>query len=203
MTAFVGFMHTKAGRPILMSLAGFAGCPMGKASAAEVEAVRRAAVASERGTAGAPARPALGFVLDRTTLSDVRKWAEQVGAGCTEERQGTLVKCSGVAATAIGRPSWENAMTELSFGFSTQGPLVSLTTLYSHRSADDTAKIATDAGATLEKDLGPAHTVAGSLAQTGSVATLSYRFRDYAADVTACPVPGSGFVVRELYASLL
>jgi hypothetical protein len=186
-----------------MKLAGAAGCPMGRAKPGQVEAVRRDAVARERGKDPAPARPALGFVLDLTTLADVRAWEAQIGVDCVEEREGTLVKCPSVPASAIGRPAEEGTLAELTFCFTPAGPLVSLTTLYSPRTADDTARIAADAKAGLERELGPAQREAGSFAELGTTATLSYRFRDYAVDMTTARVPGSGYVVRELYASVL
>ena len=172
-TGFVGFMHTRAGHPLLMRLAGLAGCPMGKANGADVEVVRLAGAARERGAQPAPARPALGFLLDQSTLADVRNWMERVGAACTEERQGTLVKCGELPAIAIGRPAWEKAITEVSFGFTPGGQLVTVTALYSHRTAEDSANIADTAKATLERELGPAHRAAGTLVEKGSVATLS------------------------------
>ena len=202
-TAFVGFLHTKPGHPLLMRLAGIAGCPMGGASARQVDAARRAAVARIRGNDPAPARPALGFRLDETTLVDVRAWAQRAGVDCTEEREQTLVKCANVESAAIGRPVSEGTIAELAFDFAPEGPLASVTTLYSHRTADDTVRIATDIRDALTQALGPAHRVAGSFARSGTTAVLEYRFRDYAIDLTTSPVPGSGFAVREQYTSAL
>ncbi len=200
-TAFIGFLHTKAGHPLLMQLAGVAGCPMGRADAAQVDAVRRAAVAKDRGTDPAPARPALGFLLDTTSLADVRAWEKKVGVECTAERDGTLVKCVDVPSVALGRPPSDGSLAELSFGFSPQGPLVAVTTLYSHRDADDASRIAARSETELAKDLGSPHKAAGSFVLVGSTATLEYRFRDYAVDVTSSRVPGSGYAVREHYMS--
>ncbi len=202
-TAAVGFLHTKPGRPLLMKLAGVAGCPMGKASPARVEEVRRAAVARDRGPSPAPARPALGFVLDATSIADVRTWAKRAGVECTEEREGTLVQCADVPATAVGRPSWEGTIGQVSFGFSPGGPLVNVVVLYNHRAAEDTTRIALEGKALLERHLGPPQVNAGSFASTGTTATLSYRFRDYEADMTASKIPGSGYAVREQYSSAL
>ncbi len=202
-TAGIGFLHTKPGRPLLMKLAGVAGCPLGKASPQRVEEVRRAALLKDRGTAPAPARPALGFELDASTLADVRAWEKRTGQDCTEEREGTLVRCRDVPAVAVGRPAWEGTIGEVSFGFSPRGPLVNVAVLYNHRAAEDTARIALDAKASLERELGSPHVDAGSFAATGTTATLSYRFHDYEADMTAVKIPGSGFAVREQYSSAL
>jgi hypothetical protein len=202
-TAFIGFLHTRPGRPWLMKLAGVAGCPLGRANPARVEEVRRAAVAKDRGTDPAPVRPALGFALDTTTLADVRAWEKRQGLDCAEEREGTLVKCSEVPAAAVGRPSWEGPIAEVAFGFSPRGPLVNVATLYSRRGPEDTARIALDAKAALERELGKPHADAGSFAAAGTTATLAYRFRDYEVDLTASKIPGSGYAVREQYSSAL
>lgn len=201
--AAIGFLHTKAGHPWLMKLAGVAGCPIGGATAAQVDATRRAAIAKDRGTEPAPAHPALGFLLDRSTIADVRAWEARVGASCVEEREATFVKCSSVVASAIDHPSADGALTELAFAFSPSGALVSVSTLYSRRTPEDAARIARQAKVALELDLGPAPSIAGSFDAIGTTATLSYRFRDYAAEVTETQVPGSGFVVREHYMSTL
>jgi hypothetical protein len=202
-TAAIGFLHTKPGRPLLMKLAGVAGCPMGKASPARVEEVRRAAVLRDRGPSPAPARPALGFALDATTIADVRAWAKGAGVDCAEEREGTLVQCADVPAVAVGRPSWEGKIAQVSFGFSPGGPLVDVAVLYNHRAAEESARIALEGKASLERDLGEPQINAGSFASTGTTATLSYRFHDYEANMTASKIPGSGYAVREQYGSAL
>ncbi len=201
--ATMGFLHTKAGHPLLMKLAAVAGCPVGGASAAEVDATRRAALAVDRGTEPAPAHPALGFALDRAGVGEVRAWAARVGAQCVEERDATFVRCTSVASSALGRPGGEGAMTELAFAFAPTGALVSVSTLYSGRDPDDAARIARGAKEALEAELGPSPRAAGSFDAAGTTAALHYRFRDYAADVIATQVPGSGFVVREHYMSTL
>ena len=203
LTLGIGALHTKAGHPLLMSLAGLAGCPVGGATAEQVERVRRAAVASDRGEVPAPVRPALGFTLDQTTLRDVLSWASAKNLECNETREGTLLKCTGVPADALARPSSQGKLAEIAFGFTEAGTLVSVTTLYSHLDRQDASRVATHAKRQIENELGAPAKKAGSFDTVGTTATLSYRFKDYAADMTSTEVPGSGFVVREMYTSVL
>lgn len=199
LTVLMGFLHTKAGRPWLMRLAGIAGCPMGQANAAQVDAARRGALAKDRGTQIAPARPALGFALNKTTLAEVRSWAEREHVDCEEERERTIVRCSDVPAPATGRAVELGTMTELLFGFAPHGPLDSVTVLYSRRSAGDASRIARSIESSLTQSLGPPPSRAGAFDNAGTTATLAYRFRDYEAELTMSPVSGSGHVVREAY----
>jgi hypothetical protein len=205
-TAAMGFLHTRAGRPLLMKLAGIGGCPLGKASAADVDRVRAAALATDKGARPAPSRPALGFELERTQIADVRAWRDRAGASCTELRDATLVICRDVAEDrafprGAGRAS-RGVLSEVSFGFSLDGRLTSIATLYSGRSGEDASRMGEATQAALVTALGEPHARAGSFAERGSVATISYRFSDYAADVTASQVSGSRHVLRESFMSV-
>ena len=91
----------------------------------------------------------------------------------------------------------------MAFGFTPAGALVSATTLYSHLGDRAASSIATHAEQQIEQTLGTPAKRAGSFESVGTTATLSYRFKDYAADMTSTQVPGSGFVVREMYTSVL
>jgi hypothetical protein len=197
MTALIGFMHTRAGRPLLMKLAGVAGCPVGHASAAQIEAARLAAVARERGATPAPARPAFGFELDGSTLADVRAWERRGGISCSEERGGTFVRCDDVPASAIGMTLGDGAVTEVAFGFAPSGRLVTVTALTERRDAGSATRLAEVSRQALASALGAPTTEAGSFARVGGTATLRYRFSDYSADLTASRVPGSAYAVRE------
>jgi hypothetical protein len=73
-TLGVGALHLPAARPLLALIGA---CPVGRASASEIEDARRIALRSLRGDTRAPARPALSFELERTTLDDVRAWARE------------------------------------------------------------------------------------------------------------------------------
>src|ERR1700709_1773111 len=79
LTAFVGFLHTKAGRPLLARLG--VGCPV-KASPEDVEAARLKSARALRGVETAASRPALGFALDSMTLADVKAWVAKNDLNC-------------------------------------------------------------------------------------------------------------------------
>jgi hypothetical protein len=81
-------------------------------------------------TGNAPARPALGFQLDTTTLADVHAWASQAHVDCSDIREG-VVKCTEVSPSALSRAS-EGRIDELVFAFNPQSHLVNVTALRSH-----------------------------------------------------------------------
>src|ERR1700760_2214274 len=86
LTAVIGAMHLKAARPLLAMLG--VKCPI-EATGAEVEVARLESARHARGTEVAASRPALGFALDTTTLTDVKAWAEKNQVSCQESRQST------------------------------------------------------------------------------------------------------------------
>ena len=108
-TGLVGLAHAPFARSFLMSLGG---CPVaGARMTPEVaEHARQMALGVERPrvdeqsseiSVSAPARPALGFALDATTLQEVRAWARRESADCEDTRPG-LVTCSSVRPEALG-----------------------------------------------------------------------------------------------------
>lgn len=111
----MGFLHTKWGKPLLMKVGG---CPVGKASPAELDALRDNANAASRGATPAPARPAFGFDLDKTTLADAKAWAKRVGASCEDKREGSVYVCSNVKSEWLTQSmGGSGVITELEFGF--------------------------------------------------------------------------------------
>ena len=199
-----GLLHTKAGRPLLARVGG---CPVGKVSPAAVQERGQEVIASQRGTTKAPARPALGFELDRATIDDVRSWATEEHVGCVERREETLVLCMDVPASALGRASDGDIYTEISFAFRVkEKTLLDVTTLRSHLSPAQASRMTIALTAALERSLG-APTIKQGDATTaylseGAYATfaMNYRFEDYFADVTTMSLP-AGVVVREQYLS--
>lgn len=198
----IGFLHMPAARPLLRMLGG--GCPL-KASAAEVESARLTAARETRGTDPAPARPALGFMLDVTSSDDVRAWAKKAGIACKEEREGTYFACADVPAASLGEAG---RITDVSFGFSpTTKRLVNLTTLRLDLTGDDAARQLASIAARLEKELGAPSSAAGEPSGTylssGDMHTsmMAYRYADYMADVSATKIPQAGVAVREHYMS--
>src|SRR4029079_2661192 len=96
-TSLVCLLHLPAPRPLLAWLGA---CPV-RATPIATERARARALVRLRGTVAAPARPALGFTLDTTTLADVRVWAAGHRLACAASLQDTLLKCDGVPAAAI------------------------------------------------------------------------------------------------------
>ncbi|MDP9036416.1 MAG: hypothetical protein M3O50_16570 [Myxococcota bacterium] len=175
-------------------------------TATEMEAGRRRAVQMERGVMPAPARPALGFVLEKTTLADVRGWAKDHGLSCEEPHPG-LVACSHVPAAFLGLSSREAPVDELALGFNQRNVLVNATTFRSRLTPDAAANAAREIVSVLMSALGPAETRAGAfdaehIAQepAASVAVVSYRYTDYIASVSAMNMAG-GATLREQYMS--
>jgi hypothetical protein len=206
-TVLVGAMHAPFARPLLMRLGG---CPMaGRMTPVESENARHMGLAVNRGTDEAPARPALGFTLDATTLDEVRAWAKRERVDCDEPRPG-LVKCTDVPPSALGAAAAAQLgnVDELVLGFDTGARLVNVTTLRTHLDPTAGAREARDITAALREKLGAPSQTAGSLdaAHLGgppaaSIGTVAYRFSDYYADITTMNLPSSGPSLREHYMS--
>ena len=202
LTLVGGFLHTKAGRPLLARLGG--GCPM-KASPADVEAARRSSARAQRGTETAASRPALGFALDRMTLSDVKAWADKQHVSCEDVRAG-LLRCTDVptAALAATGPS----INRLDLGFSLGGDsLVNISAWRSGLTGSVAAAQMDAVVASMHDEVGDPTSEAGNrsanylAAGPMHTAVVSYRFKDYIADVSATNIPGRGLTLREHYMS--
>jgi hypothetical protein len=206
-TLLVGALHMPFARGLLMRAGG---CPMAgvKMSAAQMDHARHMGISSlGPATKDAPARPALGFDLDVTTLADVHAWAAREHLDCEDARE-ALVKCTAVPAAALGRPADLAAVDELVLAFNPQGHLVNLTTLRTHLAPDQGAHAAQVIVSSLDGSLGvsgdstedfaPTH-----IAQAGAagLASRAYHYGDYVADVTAMTLPASGLALREHYMS--
>jgi hypothetical protein len=206
--------------PILRgALARFGGCPFANApmTSGQMDTARRWALATRRGEGPAPVRPALGFSLDTTSENDVRQWAKGASLSCEDKRDGFIV-CTAVPPEAIGfsrpaedvgvRPGAGAVIDELAFGFNRRGQLVNVTTMRTHLRPVDASVVSSRIVSRLRDALGPATHSAGSLAaaslaQPGALgmATVSYRFRDYVAEMATMNLPSSGLSVREHYVS--
>ena len=202
----IGALHL----PIAMRfLAQFGGCPFAGAqlTPAQMETARHWAVASRKGEDVAPARPALGFTLDVTSEKDVHRWAIGAGVHC-EDIRAALVVCKNVPPQAVGRPAGDAPVDELALGFNLRGQLVNVTTMRAHLGAREASSVSNGIASGLRAALGPATHSAGSMAAASlgapgalGMATLSYRFGDYLAEVAAMNLPSSGLSVREHYLS--
>jgi hypothetical protein len=206
-TAAVGALHMPFARPLLMRLGG---CPMAGASkmtAADLERARHMGVEGDRGVTPAPARPALGFALDASTLADVRAWAARTHADCDDPHPG-LVVCKDVRPESLGLDPSQGTIDQLVLGFDTESRLVNASTLRQHLAADTASRTAQAIVASLRSQLGPAGQHAGSfdpaaLAQPGAagISTVEYRFSDYVADVSTTNLGPTGPMLREHYMS--
>ncbi|HEX7452111.1 MAG TPA: hypothetical protein VF294_07490 [Polyangiaceae bacterium] len=202
LTLLTGFLHTKAGRPLLARLG--LRCPV-KASPEAVEAARRNAARTLRGTETAASRPALGFALDSMTLTDVKAWATQKNVSCDELRVG-LMRCTDVPSLAVG--STGPVINRLDFGFAPATEhLVNVSAWRSGMTGDAAAAQLSAVVRKMKEQLGaPTHEAgsrtAGYLASGPMhTATVEYRFKDYIADVSATNIPGRGLLMREHYMS--
>lgn len=202
----VALAHAPFARPWLMRLGG---CPMAAArmTPVEAEAARHLALRDERGAAPAPARPALGFILDASTLADARAWAGREHVACDDVRPG-LVKCDDVAPEALGLPAAMGKLDELELEFDEGSRLVNMTTLRTHLRPEVASSAGRAIAASLGGLLGPAERTAGDFAaarfgQSGavSISTVRYRYRDYVADLTGMNAPSGGPSLREHYMS--
>lgn len=198
-TLGVGLLHMPWARPLLARIGG---CPASRATPQQVEAEQRRAWLSLRGAGSAPARPALGFALGRTTLAEVKAWAEARGLRCDASRGGALLRCAGVPAAALPSPA-RGVYEDLAFGFRLRDErLVNVTALRSGLAAEEASAQLRDAAARLERALGaPTRQAAGESAAAPSF--VLYRYADYLADVTAMQLPSRGHAVREHYMSAL
>lgn len=204
-TAFIGLMHTRFGLTAYAKVFG-GGCPVGRASASDVEHGRLAAVRAIRGSQPSPSRPALGFRLDVTTRAEVDAWVEQHHLQCRERRERTLLICESVPATVFGRP--EANIDEVSFAFTPQTlKLVNLTAVRYRLTAQEAVNETGNVTTQLRTALGAPTRMGGTLdantlsARAYATVAVFYEFSDYIADVTATNIPDQGVLLREHYMS--
>jgi hypothetical protein len=205
-TAGIGALHMPCARSLLMRVGG---CPMAGARVTpkEMDSGRRMALEVERGTTTAPARPAVGFTLDGTSVADVHAWAAREHVSC-EDRHPGLVVCTEVRPDAVGLPDAEGTIDELALGFNQRGVLANETTTRARLTPQGAEQAAHVIVASLSAKLGPADKSVGSFAAqqlagpaAASISTVSYRYVDYVAEVSAINLPRSGLSVREHYMS--
>lgn len=200
--ALLGFAHTPAGRPLVERLGGArAGCPVGASvTPAQLEAQRAAAMAPLRGLVLAPSRPALGLTIDRSTPTEVRAWAAELGMACEEGLIQSAVRCEGVVAAGAIRNVYAR--------FDERERLVALDVFRAGAPGSLAAARFDERQRLLESDLGPPADTSGEATATYLEAAalrraaITYRFRDFAADVSAVNQAPNGVVLREQYRSI-
>ena len=203
LTLFGGFLHTKAGRPLL-ALMGV-GCPV-KASPQAIEAARSNSARAQRGSEAATSRPALGFALDHMSLSDVKAWAESKRVACEDVRAG-LLRCTDVPVAALGGSGPQ--INRLDLGFSLVNErLVNISAWRNGLSSQVAAAQMDAVVASMKERVGSPSREEGSrsaeylAAGPLHTAIVQYRFKDYIADVSATNIPGRGLSLREHYMSV-
>ena len=153
-----------------------------------------------RGLVSAPSRPALGLSIDSSTPAEVRAWATDLGMTCEEGLLQSAVRCEGaVAAGAIGNvyarfDERERLVALDVFRAGAPGPLAAA------RFEERQRRLASDLGPPTGSsgEATAAYLEAGPLRR----AAIAYRFRDFAADVSAVNQAASGVVMREQYRSI-
>ena len=101
-TGFMGFAHTKTGRPALVWLERWAGknsaCPLGfdrTVSASERTLERRALARAHAGRPATSELSVLSFELGRSTKSEIESWVTKNGGSCKPAKSGFELECVG------------------------------------------------------------------------------------------------------------
>lgn len=200
----IGFLHTSVGRPLLMKVGG---CPIAEVDPHAVQQGAQRSVATERGAEAAPARPALGFVLDHTRLADLQTWADMHELSCESVREGTLYKCKAVPATALpDAAGMTGRIDDLTFGFKSDGTLWAVSAWSFRMPAVDATARLRSVSAALEHAVGKPASESGSVdtvgAAPGTGSGAKYKYRDYVANLSALTSP-DGVMVQQQYSSTL
>ena len=197
LVGLAGVLHI----PLARSLG--AGCPFeanAPETAADRDAQRKRATAVLRAEEPAPARPALHFVLRKSTRTDVQTWAEHAGAVCGPGLDPLGLACDGVEdGETVGT---------LHADFDALDALVALS-FVSRTTAAERASAGIDGAVRgLEPTIGqpsrvsgdrtPAYLAAGPLRQ----ARVEYRHSDYFAAVSATNMGSSGYLVTQVYRAI-
>jgi hypothetical protein len=201
----IGWFHTVSGRAVYARVFG-AQCPIGRASAQDVETGRLRVARAVRGTTAARTRPALGFELDRTTRDEIDAWVTQNQLSCRERRERTLLLCVSVPSEALGRRGF--VYDEVTFGFTPSTlRLVNLTAVRYRLPHSDAVRFARALEDEMQRAVGAPSRRGGELttdflssAQYATSVTY-YSFANYLADITATNIINEGVIVREHYMS--
>jgi hypothetical protein len=216
LTLVIGFAHTKAGRPLLGWMARAVGrhasaCPFGydrAATAEQREAARAAFAASHKGSSPSASRPALGFVLDRTTRGDVVAWASAHGVSCTAGRGMADLNCLQVPDTLVPEAFRAVGSQALWFVFGSGERLISLTAVASSPRPEAISTAFASVVNALDRQTGVPSQVAGDASaerlSSGPLyqASAEYRFGDYYAVARATNVGPGGYALTAEYRSL-
>ncbi len=196
----IGVMHMPFARNLLRSAGG---CPFPTTdrvlTSVEAEALRQKTLAPAKSLGTAPARPALGFVLEKTTRAEVSSWAASHHLTCTSDRHSSGVTCQNVPAGALPEPGSTQVRGSLLLGFDPNDKLVSVH--YMSRDASRERVISrSDEATRMLAALSTPITQTGNptLDRALSQSRRSIAFRDYTAELSATNM-GSAYALSESY----
>jgi hypothetical protein len=211
-TGGVELGHTASGRAVTTAVTRMAhgGCPFGydkPMSPAQRERASSNFAATHRGERRAVSRPALGFVLDHTTRTEVIAHFASYGVTCAADKGFSDLTCNAVPSAALGGSTPYAPPRNVWFTFGTKQQLLSVTAFSrapGPRPISD-AFVATrvalgqQAGtiSATQGDADAANLAGGLLRQ----ASAEFRFSDYYARERATNM-GKGFMLTEEYRSL-
>jgi hypothetical protein len=208
LVAIVTGLHLPAGRSILRILGG--GCPIGQASAFDVEVAQKAALAAEAAHLPSDAplaktRSMFGFTLGETTFEQVRFWAREHNVSCAEKREMTVIECQHVMRSELPLPSEPSfdLFDELSFTFDlSTHRLRDISGYRFHLVGKDAQSYADLVRASALRSLGEPTLTRGDWTFPAQgqyqTAIVRYRFRDLVGDVTVTCLPG-GTTVQQRF----
>lgn len=206
LTLLAGVLHMPLARPWLAKL-GIA-CPVRAGTPEQVDRARAFGAARFEGKASAPARPALGFVFEKTTLAEINAWAQKHGVTCEKiAKTDTLRSCANVPAAAIGEPDWFGPAEEVAFELRADRTLASVSTMRRRLGLGDANAITREIGSRLGADLSTAHVRGGENAPAhfakGPLQAYKeeWTFADYGATLGEVRLGDTGMMVREHYLS--
>lgn len=206
LVAVGGFLHTSAGRPWLARLG--IGCPARAGTAEEVDRARTFGAARYAGHPEAPARPALGFTFEATTLDQFEAWAKKFDLSCdTIRRTPNLRRCVDVPSTALGQPEWFGTTEEVTFAFRKDRTLASVGTMRRKLTVEHANAMTNELRARLHATLGPPTVTAGenhpAHFSKGPLQAFKdeWVFGDYGATLSEVRLADTGIMVRERYVS--
>lgn len=210
LTMLAGVLHMPFAAPLLRKISPASVCPVMRGTPEQIDRGHALGAAAIRASATttAPARPALGFALDQSRMSDMTAWAQKHGVKCSANAGNqNLQQCANVPAEAVGQPAETGPLEEVSFEFRSSGEVVTIQTLRRGLGAEQAATLVGKLEETLASALGPPTTVGGAPTSAHlsrgplSSYVAEHTFKDYQASVSATNLQKTGIMVRESYIS--
>jgi hypothetical protein len=204
----IGVLHTPIGRPLLAKLGVV--CPITKATPQQIDHARTIPAAAYAGKPLAPARPVLGFMFEKTTLTDMKAWATKFGVDCHKlNGNETLRACNDVPAVALGEPADFLPAEEVDFEFRAARTLAVVSVLRRGLAVPQANAMAAARSKSLREVLGAPQKTAGENTAAhfakGPLQAFQeeYEFGDYGATLTETRLGSTGILLREHYFSPL